>query len=104
MFYFLTLLFVFYFLFTLNFAIKFNKMSTTLNENQKSIHNVLIWLIPFFWILIVKTVVTPTLGPTKNGKAKSKTGFVESGIGIWTDDGGHHHHHTDESFGHDEGD
>ena len=42
---------------------------------------------------------------TKKRKAKSKNGFSESGIGIWTDDdGGHHHHHTDESFGHDQGD
>ncbi|HZI25335.1 MAG TPA: hypothetical protein VFD46_09670 [Chryseolinea sp.] len=103
--YFLALLFVFYFLFTLNFAIKFNKVDSTFIENQKLIHNVLIWLIPFFWIIILNTVVTPTLGSTKNGKAKSKNGFSESGIGIWTDhDGGHHHHHTDESFGHDQGD
>ena len=79
-------------------------MCTTLSEKQKLIHNVLIWVIPFFWIIIVNAMVTPSLGPTKSGKTKSKTGFYESGIGIWSDDGGHHHHHTDESFGNDQGD
>lgn len=99
MIYFLILVFTYYFFFTLNFAIKFNKTDTTLNNNQKLLHNILIWVIPFFWIIILNAIVTPVLGPGKS-KTKSKAEFYDSDIGIWYGDGGHHHHGTDEGHGH----
>jgi hypothetical protein len=94
--YFLTIVFVFYVAFTLNFAIQFNKTDVYFTENQKIVHNVLIWLIPFFWILIIKSFTKPTPGSSKSKKAKPDAGFYESGIGIW----GHNEvHHNNEDGG-----
>lgn len=80
---FLVIIFLIYLVYTLNFALKFNKTDTYLTNNQIVFHNILIWLIPFFWIMILKTLIKPTSGSSKFKKTKSNGGFYESGIGIW---------------------
>ena len=102
MIYFLGIVFVIYFIYTLNFAIKFNRMNTIFSDNQKLIHNFLIWIIPFFWIMVIKTTLKPTPGSSKFKKSKQDAGFYESGIGIWghesehnNGDSGHGHSHDD---------
>ena len=92
MIYFLGLIFVVYLIFTLNFALKFNRAVTHLSDNQLLLHNILIWLIPFFWIIILETILPPTPGSSKSKKTKSTRGFYESGVGIWGHDDGHDHH------------
>ena len=87
--YFLLILVTFYLIYTLNFAIRFNKANTIFNDNKMLIHNFLIWIIPFFWIMIIKSTMKPTPGSGKF-KVKSDAGFDESGIGVWGDDDGHH--------------
>ncbi len=77
------MLFVIYLVYTLHFAIQFNKTDTYFSNNQTIVHNILIWLIPFFWIIILKTLIRPTPGSSKFKKRKSDAGFYESGIGIW---------------------
>lgn len=89
-----------YFIYTLNFAIQFNK-TTVFNKNQKLIHNFLIWIIPFFWIIVVKSMIAPTPGSDKLKKTKSKGRFYESGIGIWGLDDEHHHDSSHEHHGED---
>jgi hypothetical protein len=89
MIYFLALIFAVYLIFTLNFAIKFNKTVTHLSDNQRLLHNILIWLKPFFWVIILDVILPPTPGSRKSKKTKSSGGFYESGIGIW----GHHEGH-----------
>lgn len=98
MIYFLGIVFAIYVIYTLNFAIKFNRTNTIFNKNQKLIHNVLIWAIPFFWIMIVKTMLNPTPSSAKSKKTKPNPDFYESEIGIWGHDSGHHH--TDSEDGH----
>lgn len=83
--YFLFGLLIVYFILTLSFAIKFNKTDVFFNKRQKLIHNVLIWLFPFIWIMILKTILKPTPGTANNKKAKNKGSFYESEIGIWGD-------------------
>jgi hypothetical protein len=94
--YILTILFIVYFLYTLTFAIKLSKSGDVFNDNQRLLHHVLIWIIPFFWIVVVKSMIKPTLGSDKFRKTKADSGFHESGIGIW---GREDHHHTNEGHG-----
>jgi hypothetical protein len=76
--YFLTVGFIIYVIYTLNFAIKFNKTSAIFNNNQKLIHNILIWTIPFFWIMIIKAMMKPTPGSDKFKKTKPEADFKEN--------------------------
>ena len=71
-----------YFIWTLKFAIQFNKTDRFFNKRQKLIHTILIWLIPFFWIMILKTISEPTPGTANNKKKTDKGNFHESGIGF----------------------
>ena len=74
-------LLTFYFFWTLRFAIKFNKTDTYFDKGSKLIHNVLIWLVPFIWITIIKTISKPTPGSGNYNKTKDNGTFYESGIG-----------------------
>jgi len=74
-----------YFIWTLRFAIKFNRTDVFYNKRQKLIHNVLIWVVPFIWIVILKIISEPTPGSANYKKTKDKGNFYESGIGIWGD-------------------
>ena len=102
MIYFLGLIFLVYLIVTLNFAIKLNKSVTHLTDNQLLLHNILIWVIPFFWIIILKAILPPTPGSSKSKKNKTKSsgGFYESGIGIWGAGDGHDHHADGGGDGH----
>jgi|SRR5687767_4619421 hypothetical protein len=89
---------IFYTIYTLTFALKFNDADTHFTENQKLFHNILIWLIPFFWIMVLKTVMRPVPGESRKTKGHSR--FYESGIGIL----GHHGiHHNSDGESHDGG-
>ena len=81
-----------YFLYTLNFAIVFNRTNTVLTDNQKLIHHFLIWIIPFFWIIVVKSMTKPTMGSARFKKGKLGSGFHESGIGAYGHDDLHDQH------------
>ena len=59
--YLLWIAFVIYSIYTLRFALAFNKTADIyFTKKQKIIHNDLIWLIPYCWIMIVKTVASPS--------------------------------------------
>src|SRR5882757_1056693 len=95
MIYFLIIVFVVYFIYTLNFAIKLNRTNTVFSDNQKLLHNFFIWIVPFFWIMIIKTMTQSTPGSDKFKKTSLDSGFHENGIGIYGHDDGHHHHHSE---------
>jgi hypothetical protein len=76
--YLLIILMAVYLVYTLNFAVKFNKINTIFNHNQKLIHNCLIWIIPFFWIMIIKTMMKPTPGSDKFEKTRPEADFKEN--------------------------
>jgi|GEM_PF-2758374 len=50
---------IFYFVYTLLFAIEFNKTNISYSKDQKSAHNILIWLVPFLWVYILKYLDKP---------------------------------------------
>ena len=70
-----------YVVWTLRFALKFNKTDKSFGTRQKLIHNVLIWLIPFFWIIIIKAMTKPTPGSHNFRKKGDEDSFYESGLG-----------------------
>lgn len=75
----------FYFIRTLKYAIKFNRTSSFFTKRQKLIHNILIWAIPFFWIMVLKTMMQPTPGTAADKKTKPEGHFYESEIGFLGD-------------------
>ena len=79
--YFLSIIFIVYITFTLRFVIKFNRTNTQFTRNQKLIHNVLFWLIPFFWIITIKIMTSPTPGSHNYNDKDEDKGFYESGLG-----------------------
>ena len=70
-----------YFIWTLKFAITFNRTDRYFDKGQKLIHNVLIWLIPFIWIMIIKAITKPTPGSYNFKKKDDEDTFYESGLG-----------------------
>jgi hypothetical protein len=75
------------------FVVKFNKADTVFTAKQRLIHNLFIWIIPFLWILLLKSMCKPTLG-SHQYKTKQKTGkFYESWLGFWGDTTGSGHDH-----------
>ena len=71
-------LFLFYLTYTTLFAIKFNRTPLIFENKQQLIHNILIWFIPFVWVLILKSLSKPIR--TKKSKQgnfyESESGFM----------------------------
>jgi GT2 family glycosyltransferase len=88
--YFLIAVFLFYFIYTLLFAIKLHKSHTLFSRKIKLIHHILIWLIPFIWVILLKALLKPIPGSHK-AKKEIDAGFYESGIGESGDGGSGHH-------------
>lgn len=92
--YILWVAFLAYGIYTLRFALIFNRTADIyFNKKQKVLHSILIWLIPFFWIMIVKTVASPPVETKHSKRGRSNGKFYESGIGIWGSDEGNHSSH-----------
>lgn len=70
-----------YLVWTLAFAIKFNKTDIYFGNRRKLMHNILIWIIPFLWIIIIKTITKPTPGSYNFKKKGEDNSFYESGLG-----------------------
>lgn len=77
----LAVLTLIYIIVTLKFAIKFGKMDTCFSDKQKFAHEILIWMIPFFWIIVVSTLMKPTPGSHEFKKKDEDDGFYESNLG-----------------------
>jgi hypothetical protein len=72
-----------YFVYTFLFAIKFRKAVTIYSPKQKQLHSILIWLIPFIWVILLKSLTKPAPGSHHYPKKKGDDGFYESGTGSW---------------------
>lgn len=81
MIYFASVSFIIYLIYTANFVVKFNKINISFTKGQKIIHNILVWLIPFFWILIIRSMTKPTPGSHNFEDKDEDKGFYESGLG-----------------------
>lgn len=64
---------LFYFLYTLSFAIHFNKTASIFfSKSLIRFHLIMIWVIPFLWILIIKALAMP--GENKFHTKKKSSG------------------------------
>jgi hypothetical protein len=87
--YILFALLLIYLVFTFLFAIKFRKKAMIYSPKQKRLHSILIWLIPFIWIILLKSLSKPTPGSHHYPNKKSDGGFDDNGMTSWGDGGGH---------------
>ena len=55
-------MFTFYITHTLRFSISFSKDKIYFNKKQKLFHHIMVWIVPFIWIILIKTLMKPTLG------------------------------------------
>jgi hypothetical protein len=58
----LALVFIFYLIYTIPYFLAFKKNPTIFAGKIKVFHLVMMWLIPFFWILILKSLTKSTPG------------------------------------------
>ena len=74
---FFILLGVFYFIYTLSYALQFYKTAhRVFAKREKLINSILIWIIPFVWIVILKTMLKPSIG-INYGKRKLRSSTNE---------------------------
>ena len=80
----LILVAIIYFVYTIRFAREL-KASRLFSKKVKTLHLIIIWLIPFLWILLLKNLIKPTPGSHEFQDKKTVDSFTESGLGIWMD-------------------
>ena len=74
---FLAALLIFYLIYTIRYAIVFKKNSFFVGR-KKTFHSVMIWLIPFFWIMILKSLFKPTPGSSSFQDKKDSDKFDDN--------------------------
>lgn len=79
----------FYLVYTINYTFVLFK-NVFLTGRQKMINLVLIWLIPFIWILFLKTFFKSVPGSHQIKNRKDGDSFIESGLGTLEDTTSYH--------------
>ena len=51
-----------YFIYSLMYSEEFWQAKTHYSKRQKIVHLILIWLVPFLWVLLLKSINKPTPG------------------------------------------
>jgi hypothetical protein len=82
----LTALVIFYLVYSFRFSRTFVK-SIYFTGAIKTFHLFMIWLVPFLWIFILKSVTKPTAGSNKFEDKSNPESSTECGLGIWIDQG-----------------
>ncbi len=73
--------FIFYFCYTILYAIKFNKKDIYFTKGQKIFHNIMIWIIPFLWISFLKSIERPIPGSYEFEDKKTPEGYKDNETG-----------------------
>jgi hypothetical protein len=64
--------------YTLRFAIRFNKTHVPFTKTQVIIHNIMIWVVPFIWIVIIGGMIKSIPGSYREKKDKGEHEFYDS--------------------------
>lgn len=64
-----------YFIYTLLYAIKFNRSDIYYSKGRRIFHNIMIWVIPFLWISLLKSIEKPVPGSYEFEEKKDPDGF-----------------------------
>lgn len=62
-----------------------------LTKKQKKLNLILIWLVPFVWILFLKTFFKPNPGSHQVKNKRDPKSFTESGLGMMESPTNDHH-------------
>jgi hypothetical protein len=81
---FLSIIGIFYIVYTTRYLIHFNR-NNYFTGWLKTFHIFMIWLVPFIWIMLLKSLFKPTPGSHKFIDKEEPDSLTESGLGIWTD-------------------
>jgi hypothetical protein len=73
---------VVYLIYTIRYFFILRK-SIYFSKKIKIVHLILIWVIPFLWIIFLKGLIEPTKGSYEFEDKKSQEPMTESGQGIW---------------------
>jgi hypothetical protein len=79
----LSILVLSYLIYTLTFAVKFNRDNKYFTKTQMFIHNILIWVFPIVWIFFIRTFLRPTIGTHQQNRKTDLSSSHESGLGTW---------------------
>ncbi|CAN5662076.1 hypothetical protein BH11BAC3_BH11BAC3_20810 [soil metagenome] len=71
-------------IYSLIYTVKFRE-TKLFTGNVRTFHLVMIWLVPFIWIFILKSITKSTPGSHEFPDKNNSTTFTESGLGIWAD-------------------
>jgi hypothetical protein len=80
----LAVILIVYLTYTIRYSIEVNR-SNYFTGRFKAFHIVLIWIIPFVWIILLKGLFKPTPGSHEFTDKKGVDSLSESGLGIWID-------------------
>lgn len=68
---------IIYLIYTIRYAIIFSK-NTIFEGKRKKLHKILIWVIPFVWIMFLKSILKRTPGSHEFQEKKDKDGFTDN--------------------------
>src|SRR5579872_1208551 len=74
-----------YLIYTTRYLIKFIE-SKEFSGGLKVFHIIMIWLIPFIWIMLLNALFKPTPSSYVYLDKKNPDSMSESGLGIWMDE------------------
>jgi hypothetical protein len=77
---------IFYLVYTIRYAVVFNK-NEFFTGRKKTFHAMLIWLVPFIWILLLKNFLSPIPGSHVFRKRTVAGSFSDSGLDGGVDTG-----------------
>ena len=98
-----------YLFYTLTFAIYFHKTADKVfTPTQKRINSVLLWLVPFIWIIILKAIINPTMRAFRKQDSSTNTSDENNWSNSWifflhTDSGSYSSHDSGRHYGHSHG-
>jgi hypothetical protein len=81
---FLSIIFIFYFVYTIRYLIQFSAKNY-FTGRLKTFHILMLWLVPFIWIILLKSLFKPTPGSYEFINKEEPDSLTESGLDVWTD-------------------
>lgn len=79
---------LFYFIYSIRYSFVLSK--NIFLTRRQTINLILIWIIPFIWVLFLKTFFEPTPGSHQIKRKKDSDSFAESGLGVFDDSSSYH--------------
>ena len=71
---------LFYLMYTIKYSIVF-KTNVIFTGKTKTFHLIMIWLVPFLWIFLLKSLMKSTPGSFEINEKKNPESFTDIGLG-----------------------